>query len=350
MLSLYYCTVILLLVTHSLSLPIGRRIQQRDVPDFVRRYAPVAYLSATEKYFPSDLTTHLANSHPVTGSGDPIPFTSPLSLTNLNTLSDQTDIYTTSNTGILSLPPWFHGTKPSPDGTLGTTRASVIITVSKPNNILDVFYFYFYTYNQGNWVLDNPALEFGNHVGDWEHTMIRFQNSLPQSVYYSQHSTGQAFSYSAVEKAPDGLRPVVYVARGSHANYAVPGPHDHTIPGFNSPVGPLKDHTDRGVYWDPSVGAYVYEYDVATGKFRAYDQNDPVEFLGFEGRWGDRQLGDKEKGQINVFGARKYTGGPTGPRDKKLAREAVCPDSKGCWVRPVLMPREVDGDEGGDVR
>ena len=57
MLSLYYCTVILLLVTHSLSLPIGRRIQQRDVPDFVRRYGMYFHPNHTQNHNPLHLQT-----------------------------------------------------------------------------------------------------------------------------------------------------------------------------------------------------------------------------------------------------------------------------------------------------
>lgn len=60
---------------------------------------------------------------------------------------------------------------------------------------------------------------FGNHVGDWEHTMVRFVNGAPDVVYYSEHSSGAAFNYSAVEKI--GVRPVSYIATGTHANYAV---------------------------------------------------------------------------------------------------------------------------------
>lgn len=39
---------------------------------------------------------------------------------------------------------------------------------------------------------------------DWEHNAIRFNNGVPQSVWYSQHSNGMAYTYSAVEK--QGLR------------------------------------------------------------------------------------------------------------------------------------------------
>jgi len=63
------------------------------------------------------------------------------------------------------------------------------------------------------------GLRFGNHVGDWEHNMVRFINGVPDTVYYSAHSGGAAYKYSAVEK--DGDRPISYIAIGTHANYAV---------------------------------------------------------------------------------------------------------------------------------
>ena len=60
---------------------------------------------------------------------------------------------------------------------------------------------------------------FGNHVGDWEHTMVRFIDGVPDTVYYSAHSGGAAYKYSAVEKID--VRPVSYTGVGTHANYAV---------------------------------------------------------------------------------------------------------------------------------
>lgn len=39
--------------------------------------------------------------------------------------------------------------------------------------------------------------------------MVRFLDGVPQAMFYSQHSDGEAFTYSAVEK--EGVRPVLYV-------------------------------------------------------------------------------------------------------------------------------------------
>ncbi|EXJ95382.1 hypothetical protein A1O1_00503 [Capronia coronata CBS 617.96] len=320
--------------------------------------APVAYLHSQEFYFPSDIGSHLAHSHAEDNSGATLTPTSPLTLSNLDELNvfanSGVEVYLTSNEGIQALPSWFQGSRPSTDGTLPPSTTA-IITVSKANDTIDAFYFYFYAYNQGNWVLGLPALEFGDHVGDWEHTMVRFVRGVPQSVYFSQHSSGQAFTYSAVQKADTdmhsrnglGVRPVVYIANGTHANYATPGPHDHTIPNVNTLVGPLTDHTDAaGIIWDPLPQALCYDYDVDADVFTAYSSGGgsppmPISaagWLNFNGRWGDRQLPDDTDGQLDVFGQRKYVSGPTGPRDKGLARTKVCPDGHECVVLPFLVP------------
>ena len=86
------------------------------------------------------------------------------------------------------------------------------------NGTVTAFYMYFYNFNEGNVVLGTDA---GNHVGDWEHNAIRFENGVPQSVWFSQHASGEAFTYDAVEK--QGKRVVAYSAKGTHANYGTAG-------------------------------------------------------------------------------------------------------------------------------
>lgn len=51
--------------------------------------------------------------------------------------------------------------------------------------------------------------------------MIRFANGTPQAIWYSQHASGQAFTYNAVEKK--GIRPYAYSGNGTHANYVIVG-------------------------------------------------------------------------------------------------------------------------------
>lgn len=65
----------------------------------------------------------------------------------------------------------------------------------------------------------------GDHEGDWELVQIKL-DPLAKPVYavYSQHDGGSKCVWRKVQT--DGLRPIVYVARGSHANYFRKGAHD----------------------------------------------------------------------------------------------------------------------------
>ncbi|KAL9116960.1 MAG: hypothetical protein Q9187_006507, partial [Circinaria calcarea] len=78
-----------------------------------------------------------------------------------------------------------------------SSAPAVLIVVDKGNGVVDAFWFYFYSFNLGNKVFN---IRFGNHVGDWEHSMVRFQNGKPKAVYLSEHNFGAAHSYDAIEK------------------------------------------------------------------------------------------------------------------------------------------------------
>ncbi len=72
-----------------------------------------------------------------------------------------------------------------------------------------VQYWLFYAYNNG------PLNE---HQGDFEVVQVFLDNAgSPQRILLSQHSAGENAAWSDVEKLD--THPVVYVARGSHANY-----------------------------------------------------------------------------------------------------------------------------------
>ena len=246
-------------------------------------------------------------------------------------------VYLTSDVDITTNPSWLNGVAPDSTGkTNGATSCAVIVNDHGSGQV-DAFYMYFYAYNQGTMVLGQ---EIGDHVGDWEHNMIRFSNGVPQAVWYSQHSNGEAFTYDCLEK--NGVRPVVYSAKGSHANYAITGTHDHTIPDLNLPVGPVEDHCDQGKLWDPILNAYFHSYNVNTNTYTPYDSSYPTNWLYYKGQWGDQQypLSDpRQKEILGISATAKYTGGPTGPEDKQLNRTQVCPDNgDACIVSPVLRP------------
>ena len=126
---------------------------------------------------------------------------------------------------------------------------------------LQYWLWYFYNDYQLSFAL-------GTHEGDWEMVALRMdeEDDQPDLAVYAQHRYAEVREWDRVEKfEPGGLRPVVYVARGSHASYFEPGFHQTEA-------------------W----------YDLADGKRRM--KNRPkLEILGddepawtrWPGRWGD---------------------------------------------------------------
>ena len=302
------------------------------------QYAPVVYLAQGEQHYPSDIAQQLVHTTPYVNYTAIANPPSPLTLNNLDQLNNYgnngANVYLQSIEGATSNAGWFQGVAPDGRGLTESAISSAIITVDHGSGLLDAFYFYFYAFNMGNMILGSPYLIFGDHVGDWEHTMVRFQNGVPQALWLSQHEVGEAFTYSAMQKA--GIRPVVYSAIGTHANYATIGTHQTTIANLNLPFGPFEDTASQGALWDSTLSTYVYSYTPSSNTFAAYDGVTSVNWLYYLGRWGDNQLPDNGPGQVDLFGLRKFVSGPTGPITKVLNRSAVCPDSSTCIVRPVL--------------
>ncbi|RKF75862.1 putative vacuolar protein sorting-associated protein TDA6 [Golovinomyces cichoracearum] len=176
------------------------------IPQFVKDFAPVVFLDKEEQYYPADIARHIENTAPfiTLNAIDPAPAITVDNLETLNTLGNQgDDVFLTSKEIVKDKPAFFTGTKPDNTGmTVGATSCVTIVS-DHGDGIVDAFYMYFFSYNQGNTVLFH---ELGDHVGDWEHNMIRFKNGVPEAVWFSQHSGGQAFAYSGLEK--EGNRPV----------------------------------------------------------------------------------------------------------------------------------------------
>ncbi|KAK5992367.1 Putative vacuolar protein sorting-associated protein TDA6 [Cladobotryum mycophilum] len=240
------------------------------------------------------------------------------------------------------------GHKPDADGY--SDAPAILVVVDKGSGIVDAFWFFFYSYNLGQTVL---GLRFGNHVGDWEHSMVRFENGVPRGIFFSEHEGGQAYAWQAVEKRGD--RPVIYSAVGSHAMYALPGNHPYILP-FKL----LKDVTDKGPLWDPALNNYAYHYDytreherdtleqeVLTEKGLLQDTNSlvpasknpdaPTSWFHYRGRWGDEVYTLADPRQWRLFGQYHYVTGPSGPKFKHLERAKMC-QTRRCRILYEIDP------------
>lgn len=93
-----------------------------------------------------------------------------------------------------------------------------------------LMYWFLYAYN------DAP----NKHEGDWEMVAIELDASeTPVQAGYASHKSGLRRAWADIEKATDDpQRPVVYVARGSHAAYFHHKPGGHRT---NSAVVPKKN-------------------------------------------------------------------------------------------------------------
>ncbi|KAJ5560337.1 hypothetical protein N7513_002736 [Penicillium frequentans] len=316
-----------------------RKLRKRDtLPDYAITYAPLSYLYSGEKWFPSDITTHLANVEPEEDY-TAIGTNGSVTLDTLDSLSS--DVYLTASDGPIldpldGTPAWLSSDYGIPDSDGLSAAPGLIIAAEKNSTTTDVFYFYFYSYNYGGKVLD---INFDDHVGDWEHVMIRFVDEEPYAIYCSQHSAGSAYYWDVVDFSGD--RPITYVAYGGHANYVTAGSQDYTIA-----LGIISDTTDAGYLWDMTLNYRGYLYDVDADTFSVAsgagtgateEADESADWLNWLGRWGDEEypdglLDDIETGQYCISSECHYTSGPTGPVDKNLDRTTMCEDDDDCTI------------------
>ena len=124
-------------------------------------------------------------------------------------------------------------------------------------------YWFWYFYNDYN--LIGSFLHAGLHEGDWEMIQLRLRaDETPDHAIYCQHAGATSRAWNKVRKLAGTERPIVYVARGSHASYFEPGTQwtghwfDHADGKRKSPESTLNIVTDdakwRWVRWPGSWG------------------------------------------------------------------------------------------------
>lgn len=125
-------------------------------------------------------------------------------------------------------------------------------------------YWLFYFYN--DFRILGP-LSGGKHEGDWELAQLELgEDERPLRAVFTQHREAEAQPWAKVAK--HGARPLIYVARGSHANYFGAGTHW---------TGHWVDRADgKGPRIDPTLEIV---------------QTDGPKWLLWPGRWGDTTAG-----------------------------------------------------------
>jgi hypothetical protein len=155
------------------------------------------------------------------------------------------------------------------------------------------------------WDVYSPTVPPGElwqvHEGDWESvSVIVDAKGTPLYVAYSEHGEGVRRAWKAAPK--QGVRPLAYVALGSHANYPTAGtqPFDPRVvdPLFISVIrqngGQPADHTGRGRTVRPAL-------------VRVSATSPP--WMAFAGGWGEDGYLRVPTGDPTSYGAT----GPKGP-------------------------------------
>lgn len=334
-----------------------KSVEPGSIPSYVIDHAPVVYLYAEERYLPYSIKDFVTNFYAQDGDGNNI--TGLLNIQDLEHIGEKSkasfdDIYLTSITDFDTDPDWITGVYNVPDIETGKIKhaPATLIVVDKGGGWVDAFWFYFYSFNLGPFVMGSGP--YGNHVGDWEHSLVRFYNGKPQIVWMSAHGGGTAYKFNAMEFYDSSKtdRPVLFSARGTHANYGTVGQHSHDIPYYM-----LSDFTDRGPLWDPAQNYLAYTYNglnvtYANGSTPGREER-YGNWLEFLGHWGDKKLVPNDIRQKYSPFEWKYIDGPLGPLTKNLMRDGVCQRSKWwnvvgtCQIRRTLKSGEGIEAEGG---
>jgi hypothetical protein len=170
-----------------------------------------------------------------------------------------------------------------------TMYARVVMQAGVPGK-LALQYWFFYVFN--DWA--------NTHEGDWEMIQLNFDAATPADalvthpveVGYSQHSSAERAKWGAAPlQVVDGTHPIVYVGKGSQANF------------FSSDLYLMRSSAE-GVGCDDTTGP-----SVSVNPAVAVIPSDPAAslkaypWLGFLGRWGEQQAA--------------FYNGPTGPNQKE---------------------------------
>lgn len=214
-----------------------------DIESLVTDYKPVFVFSKEEKYYPC--SAEYIISHSQLYSDD----------TMIYDYGEVTDTILGSNVG--------NSLKINPESYRGQIETAPVYYFTRQSDyFIDIVFFLYFTYNGAFNVL---GISVGDHEADIEHVTLRLDLVTRQviAIYYSAHSDEGRWIDKKDIKFID-KRPIVYVAKYSHAMYHTEG-RQWRIMGF------ANDKTDFGFAWN--------DYDL-TGV-----EEDSPRWMSYTGKW-----------------------------------------------------------------
>ncbi|XP_018016836.1 uncharacterized protein LOC108673504 [Hyalella azteca] len=201
------------------------------------------------------------------------------------------------------------------------TRRHASLTTGTHGHHFTITYWFFYPYNHGKEICTTSMIfigrvakplykgkchgetvVMGNHVGDWEHLSIYFEDGEPRHLYLSAHNFGAFYTYQPAwnrfeytnqdvregvfmkAKYPRYLelqqgRLVVYSARGSHGTWPHKGVHL-----YNDVMVRLEDEAEQGYLWDTRHRVHVID---SLAEKRGKPIGTHGKWFDFRGKWGN---------------------------------------------------------------
>jgi len=265
--SLKYRQTILVDVPHEMDI---------ETVNLLRKHAPILRFNEDENFFPISVDTSLAQSDVFLDTGKSVE---KITLNNLGiragsefkiNLPDIEDTNNMDNTIISSL-----------NAASKTVYATAVECKSRPERLaLQYWFHYFYDDKE------TAGPNLFAHEGDWEMVTVFLNknNKAPIGVTISQHEFGRKLIWNHVQKEDDN--PVIYVGKGSHANFSRAGdfevcniPLIDCVPNSFS----IDSALGNGLIIRPSDTNYQL---INLPRLTSVTSSSPESWLLFSGKWG----------------------------------------------------------------
>jgi hypothetical protein len=324
------------------------RPSSAEIVNWIETYGPVIRLHPDEQYLPDDPEYVLNGSSLQWGlvptesdySSFSLQLLGQVATSPANLMGDVAVAQSDPQAGDSSFRTWLGVPDAMKPG--DTSRTRVLVQARTWNTIFtEIQFWIYYPFNgPGKFIVTCGSLldtyrEMtypGRHYGDWEHVslLIGPRGSLV-SLYLSRHDLNVWVTQKDFGSLGwQGLHPVIYAARDSHAHYTVgiPGPMSslpykrvkHSDYGVCTLDVDLVDWTGDGATLD-AFDPQIYRFVSSTIPGVNPSEPEP-EWLQFAGRWG-QYLTQSESFYFHFFGVYTYTytfeevgAGPSGPAMK----------------------------------
>ncbi|MDO8715650.1 MAG: Vps62-related protein [Dehalococcoidales bacterium] len=243
-----------------------------DVDHWLSTYSPVLYLHQSENFSPKSIESMLRQSDLMMGTVNKTA--APLTTAKLMKYNAAKYLLNMRNAGPLKCP----------DTLLFSLYNNTVyarLTTAPPNYYV-MQYWFFYPYDNWHQVIKQSVgvIQGEGHEGDWEMITVVVDNISGQIVRagYAQHFSGYTYLPGELQ-IQNGTHPVVYVARGSHANYATTGRQDTlSLFGIEVPTSVL------------GYGDYTANTGTVLSNSSSYlliNITNELGWTGWKGKWGD---------------------------------------------------------------